>query len=105
VKDWEMTCKKIMDCFDALKRMLKDRAVCSNDCILIFDLPFTIRILKQEEIIVFQLENEDVAVLSREGLKARDEEVELFVKEWCKALTSLGFKRYIIKKIPSNNPI
>lgn len=101
-KDWGAICSKIIDYFDILKKILSDRAVCSENQVIIFDPPYTIKILKQEEMIVFQLDDEDVAVLSKKGLVANDDETEKFVEEWCTALTSLGFKRYLIKKVHSS---
>jgi len=97
-EDWKTICNKIISYFDILKKILSDRAVCSENQITIYDPPYTIKILKLEEMIVFQLNDEDVAVLSKKGLVAKDPEIRKFVEEWCTALTSLGFKRYLIKK-------
>jgi hypothetical protein len=48
--------------------------------------------------IVFSCNDEDVAILSRDKCKI-DEGFEGVVEEWCTALTTLGFKRYIPKRI------
>lgn len=96
--NWEVVCKKILGHFDVLRKMLKDRAICSDNHMVIFDPPFTVKILRHEGIIVFQLGDKDVAILSKNGLIAEDGEMEKFVEEWCTALSSLGFRRYLVKK-------
>jgi hypothetical protein len=58
--------RKILDSFDILKKILSDKAICRDDEIIIFDPPFTIQILKKEEMIVFQFEDEDIAILTRD---------------------------------------
>ena len=96
--NWEATCNKIISYFDILKKILSDRVICNENQMVIFDPPYTIRILKLEEMVVFQLGDEEVAVLSKKGLVAKDAETERFVEEWCTALTALGFKRYLMKR-------
>ncbi len=88
---------KIIDSFDVLKIILDDKAICYDDRIVIFDPPFEIRILKGEEIIIFSFGDEDVAILSESKCWIK-EGFEDIVEEWVTALTSLGFKRYILKK-------
>jgi 16S rRNA G966 N2-methylase RsmD len=88
--------KKILESFEILKKILNDKAICEDDRIVIFDPPFTIQILKREEMIIFQLEDRDVAILTKDRVEV-DEEYKDYVEEWCLALTSLGFKRFILK--------
>jgi len=90
--------EEILENFEVLKKFLRNRAICKDDEIVIYDPPITIRILKKEEMIVFSCNDEDVAILSRDKCKI-DEEFEGVVEEWCTALTTLGFKRYIPKRI------
>ncbi|RLI71104.1 hypothetical protein DRO97_10190 [Archaeoglobales archaeon] len=91
----------ILDSFEALKKILRDRAVCMEDSIIIFDQvlekPFTIKIMKKEEKILFFSEEEEIAILSPKTVVVEDEYKEI-VEEWLDALTSLGFKRYIPRK-------
>jgi hypothetical protein len=88
--------KKILDSFEILKRILSDKAICEDDRIVIHDPPFTIQILKREEMIIFQVEDRDVAVLTKDRAEI-DSDYRDYVEEWCLALTSLGFKRFILK--------
>jgi len=88
----------IIENFDLLKRFLRDRAICKENEIVIVDPPVTIRILKREEMMIFNCNGKDV-VLDREGIvEAVEENVIDLIDEWCTALTSLGFKRYIPKR-------
>ncbi len=93
---------KIMNTFDVLKRILRDKAICSKNAITIIDPPFEIEILRMEEMIIFKLGEEEVAVISRDSFEVK-EEFEEYVKGWLKALTSLSFKRYIVKRRDDDN--
>ncbi|MFO7966262.1 MAG: hypothetical protein R6U44_01515 [Archaeoglobaceae archaeon] len=53
--------------------------------------------LKNERLVVFQLEEKTVATLDKKGLHNNSEEHLGVIQEWCTALTSLGFKRYRTK--------
>jgi hypothetical protein len=90
--------EEILENFEVLKKFLRNRAICRDDEIVICDPPITIRILKKEEMIVFSCNDEDVAIISRDKCKI-DKGFEGVVEEWCTALTTLGFKRYILKRI------
>jgi hypothetical protein len=91
-----MNVGKILDSFEALKKILKNWAIVGEDEIKIIDPPFTIIISKVEESITFTFGGRDVAVLTRENVRIEDG-FEGVVEEWCTALTSLGFKRYLLK--------
>ena len=88
--------KKVINLFDVLKKILNDKAICDNSRIVIFDPPFEIQILKNEELIVFSCEGEDVAILSKDRIWIKDG-FEGYVRDWMVALTSLGFKRFILR--------
>ncbi len=88
--------KKIIKLFDILKIILSNRALVGDDVILIHDPPYEVKILKKEEIIVFSLGEEDVAVLSEEECRIEEGHEEI-VEEWVTALSSLGFKRFVLK--------
>ena len=88
--------RKILESFDFLKKILSNSAICSENEIIIYDPPFTIKILKREEMIIFQLEDEDIAVLTKEDVRI-DKDYQDYVDSWCLALTSLSFKRYLLK--------
>jgi len=89
--------RKILRSFDFLRKILSDSAICRENEIIIYDPPFTIKILKREEMIVFQLEDEDIAVLTKEKVMI-NKDYQDYVNSWCLALSSLGFKRYILKR-------
>ena len=88
--------KKIIRLFDILKKILDDKAICDDNRIVIFDPPFEIQILRNEELIVFSCEEDDIAILSEDDIWIKDG-FEEYVKDWMIALTSLGFKRFILK--------
>ena len=88
--------RKILDSFDSLKKILSESAICRENEIVIYDPPFTIKILKREEMIIFQLEDEEIAVLTKESVIV-DKDYREYVDSWCLALTSLSFKRYLLK--------
>ncbi len=88
--------KKIIESFDILKIILNDRAVVGEDVILIHDPPYEVKILRKEEIVIFSLGEEDVAVLSENECRI-EEGHERIVEEWITALTSFGFKRFVLK--------
>lgn len=91
---------EILNSFEILKKILKDRAVCMEESIIIFDQvlerPFTIKIEKNDRKIQFFSDDKEVAILSPKTVIIDDEYKEV-VEEWLNALTSLGFKRYIPK--------
>jgi|Deesub1362A_J573_1020465.scaffolds.fasta_scaffold02643_3 hypothetical protein len=96
---WADSWRKIFDSFDFLSKILEGKAICYEDSIEIFDPPYTIKILKKDKIVTFYLDSVCIATLNKNGLDAIEEDgVEELVDEWCMALTSLGFKRYSLKK-------
>lgn len=96
--EWTVAWSKIFDSYDILKKMLSEKAICYRNCIEIFDPPYTILIQKEEKTVYFQLDGKIVALLNEKGLYTSSDDVGDFVSEWCTALTSLGFKRYSVKK-------
>jgi len=91
-----MRVEKILESFEALKRVLRSWAIMDEGEIKIIDPPFTITISKRDESITFTYEGRDVAILTRDCVDI-EEGFEEVVEEWCTALTSLGFKRYLLK--------
>ena len=93
-------CTEILNSFELIKRIIKDRAVCLEDSIIIFDQvlekPLTIKISKKSRKIQFFSDDEEVAVITPNNSEI-EEGYEGVVKEWLEALTSLGFRRYIPK--------
>jgi len=96
--EWVTAWSKIFDSYDVLKKVLSEKAICHRSCIEIFDPPYTILIQKEEKTIYFQLDGQVVALLNERGLETASDDINNFVVEWCTALTSLGFKRYSVKK-------
>ncbi len=94
--------RKVIESFDALKRLLKDKAVCYDDTLLIYDPPVEIKIMRKERLIVFSVRGKDFAVISEE-LSVVEEDYEEYVEEWLTALSSLGFKRYLPKRLRGKN--
>ncbi len=88
---------KIINSFDILRKILDDKAICYDDRIIIFDPPFEIQIMRREEMIIFSREGDDVAVLSESSCWIK-EGFEDIVENWVIALTSLGFKRFILRQ-------
>ncbi len=90
--------KKILNSFDVLKKLLKEKAICEDDRIIVFDPPFTIHILKRQGCMFLYHESEELGFVSLMGCKFSDREAEVVMDTWLEALTSLGFRRYSIKK-------
>lgn len=88
--------RKILESFDFLRKILNNSAICRENEIIIYDPPFTIKILRREEMIIFQLEDEEIAVLTKENVNI-NKDYQDYVDSWCLALASLGFKRYLLK--------
>jgi len=98
--DWGKTCSKILNSFQLLKQILEGRAECSDERIAIYDPPYSIEILKNEGLVVFRTDSEELAVLSENGIDVKgadDGDLEV-LKDWCIALTALSFRRYVARK-------
>jgi len=100
LENMQERCSMILKSFELLKKILRDRAVCLDNSITIFDQvsekPFIVKILKKEKKIQFFSDDEEIALITPDN-SVVDEEYEEVVEEWLNALTSLGFKRYIPK--------
>jgi hypothetical protein len=94
----EQSLKAIMDSFETVKKMLKDKAICEEDKIIIFDPPFTLHILKRQECILLYHHDEEIGFLSAQRKEFHDSEAERVIDSWLKALSSSGFRRYRIKR-------
>ncbi len=91
-----MNVERIIESFEALKKILKDWAIIDEKEIKIIDPPFIITISKPDESITFTFEGREVAVLTKDRIDI-ESGFEGVVEEWYTALTSLGFKRYLLK--------
>jgi|GEM_PF-517397 hypothetical protein len=89
---------KILDSFENLKKILREKAICEDDRIVIFDPPFTLHILKKIGIIQLYHGDEILATASKNNFEACDDEAEKIMEQWLKALTSVGYKRFLIKR-------
>lgn len=91
-----MKVSNVIEKFEELKVILRNWAIIKENEIRIIDPPLTITISKIEKSITFELEERCVAILTDEYTKV-EEGFEEVVDEWITALTSLGFKRYLLK--------
>ncbi len=92
-----MRLSKVIGQFEELKKVLRDWAIVRENEIRIIDPPLTITISKVERSITFEVDGECVAVLTEENSDVKEGYREV-VEEWLTALTSLGFKRYLLKR-------
>jgi hypothetical protein len=97
-KERQRCVAKILDSFESLKKILKEKAICENDRITIFDPPFKIQILKDLRVIQLCYDDDIIATASADDFNACDGEAELILDEWLRTLTSVGYKRFLIKK-------
>jgi len=91
-------CRKIMESFEGLKKILDGKAIFGDETIIIPDPPLEIRIMKREELVEFVCEGEEIAVLSGNGLHLKDENFRDEVEMWVVALSNLSFRRYKFKE-------
>ncbi|MET1124253.1 MAG: hypothetical protein ABWW66_03180 [Archaeoglobaceae archaeon] len=77
--------------FDALKRLLAERAICNEDEIVIFDDP--LKVVVKRDRIEFYIDDEFRGFVN-EGVSRLDEEVAREAELWLRAMSSLKFKRY-----------
>ncbi len=92
-----MEVSKIMDNFEELKKILRNWAIVRGNEIKIIDPPLIITISKLEKSITFEIGDKFVAILTDDCVRV-EEGFEEVVEEWLIALTSLGFKRYLLKR-------
>jgi hypothetical protein len=90
--------RAIMDSFETVKKMLKEKAICEEDKIIVFDPPFTLHILRRQECILLYHHNEEIGFLSAQKKEFHDSEAERVMDSWLEALCSSGFRRYRIKR-------
>jgi hypothetical protein len=91
-------CKKIMESFEGLRKILDGKAICSDETIIIPDPPLEIRIMRREGLVEFVCDGEEVAVLSGNGLHLKDDAFRDEVEMWVVALSNLSFRRYKFKE-------
>ena len=90
--------REIIDSFDVVRKLLKEKAVCEDDRIVVFDPPFTLHILRNQSCIYLYHEGEELGFLSLYKNEFCDAEAQAVMDSWLKALTSFEFRRYRIKK-------
>jgi len=86
----------VIERFEELKKILRNWAIVRENVVEIIDPPFTITISKLERSITFKFDGRDVAILTDDDCTV-ESGFEGVVEEWLTALTSLGFKRYLLK--------
>ncbi len=96
--DRQKSLRKIIGSFETIKKLIKEKAICEENRIILFDPPFTLHILKNQECISLYHDDEEIAFISPLTFRAVDHESERILEEWLKTLTSFGFRRYILKK-------
>ncbi len=88
-------CVKVLSSRDAIERVVS----CGekvDDVFLIYDPPYTLEVGRNR--IVLKEGEEEVAVLTPEGVEYSKAEDLKLLEEWCVALTSLSFRRFIVKR-------
>ncbi|RLI78070.1 hypothetical protein DRP07_11465 [Archaeoglobales archaeon] len=90
--------RRIIESFDLIKKLLKEKAICEEDKIVVFDPPFTLHILRNQGCIYLYHNDEELGYLSLENYNFCDAEAEVVMDSWLKTLTSFGFRRYIVKR-------
>ncbi len=86
---------KILDSFDSLKKLLSERALCSNSEIVIYDEPLQI-VIKRDRIEFFVFD-ELKGFVTRNTVNLSDDIAEE-VKMWLEGLSFLKFRRFTIKR-------
>jgi len=94
--DWNEILESILQKKQAIKFITKEFCEEKGDCVVIYDNPLKIEIYEKE--IRFVVEDEIAGILSNDGMSILNKEAEKEIEYWCIALSSLGFKRYSIKK-------
>ncbi len=90
----ELACK-IFESFEYLKKILSNRAYCSENEIVIFDDP--IQIVIKRNSITFFIDGVEEGIVTRDNVvlseRIRDEAIM-----WLESLSELKFKRYSLKR-------
>ncbi len=94
--DWKETLEIILEKKHAIRHILKDVCHEVDGCVVIHDSPMKIEIHERE--IIFLVDDEIAGILSHDGIKILNAKAEKEIEYWCTALSSLGFKRYSIKR-------
>ncbi len=94
--EWKDVFEKICVSFDALKEVLKDRGEIVGESIIIYDPP--LKIIIERKRICFEMDEEMIAILDNNGILIFDDIARDEIEMWCKALSSLGFKRFRMRR-------
>ncbi len=91
----EKMCEKILSSIKQISKVIST-GKWEGDSFVIYDPPYTLEILKNK--ILLKENGEEVVILTKNGiLYSRNDSDINIVKNWCIALTSTTFKRFLIK--------
>ncbi len=91
----EKLAAKVLENFDSLKKLLKDRAECGESKITIYDDPITIVVRRDR--IDFYVNDDYHGSVGREFCSLSDEILEE-ARLWLEGLTGMKFKRYMVRR-------
>ncbi len=86
---------KILDSFDSLKKLLSERALCSDSEIVIYDEPM--RIVIKRDRIEFYVFDELKGFITKNTVNISDDIIEE-ARMWLEGLSFLKFRRFTIKR-------
>ncbi len=102
-KELSEMCSRILSSIDTIARVVScgEKA---GEKFMVYDPPYVLEIDRNKIVLKEKTENsgsisEDVAMLTPEGVVFCRSDEDLKVLEcWCKALTSMSFKRFVVKQ-------
>ena len=86
---------KVFESFEYLKRILANKACCSDDEIVIFDDP--IQIVIKKDSITFFVNGIEEGIVTRDKIFLSDK-IKNEAIMWLESLSSLKFRRYSLKR-------
>lgn len=86
---------KILDSFDYLRKLLAERAKCSEDEIVIYDDP--LQVIIRRDRIDFYVDDEYRGSVSKNFVRLEDDVLEE-AKMWLQGLAMLKFKRFSVRR-------
>lgn len=86
---------KILDSFDHLRKLLSERAECSEDEIVIYDDP--LQVIIRRDRIDFYVDGEYRGSVGKNFVRLEDEVLEE-AKMWLQGLAMLKFKRFSVRR-------
>lgn len=91
----EKLAAKVLENFDFLKKLLRDRAECGESEITIYDDPLTI-VVKRDRIDFFI--NEEYHGSVGVGFNTLSDEIREEARLWLEGLAGMKFKRYAVRR-------